>query len=303
MKIGFIGAGKAGCSIGRYLADSGLKDCVLTGYYSRTFDSAKWAAEFTRSAAYENLKALLIASDTLMIGTSDAEIKPVWDCIANILKEAKRDSKCSEELHVTYVCHFSGSLSSDVFSKREEFGVKACSLHPMYPFSSKSTSYEKLNKAVFMIEGDEPACKALGDIFKSLGNKVGRIVSDKKAKYHAAASIISNSVLGLIDLGERLLSECGLSKEEAFLAVSPLVENNIRNYLENGVAKALTGPIERGDIKTVSGHIAALSDESDAAEIYKLLGKRLAAISKEKHPERDYKDLEELLNEKYGTDI
>lgn len=302
MKIGFIGAGKAGCSIGRYLADSGAKDCVLTGYYSRSFASAEWAAEFTRSRAYENLKALLEVSDTLMIGTPDGEIKAIWDCITDILSETKRDLEVSEKLMVTYVCHFSGSLSSDVFLKRENFGIKACSLHPMYPFSSKSTSYEKLNKAVFTVEGDDIACEAVGGIFKKLGNTVSRISPDNKVKYHAAASIVSNSVLALLDLGESLLLECGFSKDEAFRAVSPLVENNIQSCLKMGVRDALTGPIERGDVETVNKHILALGD-GDAALIYRLLGKRLADISKKKHPERDYQSLEDLLNEKYSNNL
>lgn len=301
MKIGFIGAGKVSCSIGRYLADSCSTGYVITGYYSRTCESAEWAAEFTHTQAYESLEALLKVSDTLMIGTSDGEIQSVWDCIVELLREAKGDLKRSERLHVAYVCHFSGSLSSDVFIKREEFGIKACSLHPMYPFSSKSTSYENLNRAVFTVEGDLHACKTLGGIFTNKGNLVSIIDSAQKVKYHAAASIVSNLLLGLLNLGENLLEECGFLKEETFRAVGPLVENNIQNYLKNGAVIALTGPIERGDINTVERHLKALKEKEDAAEIYRLLGKRLVDISREKHPERDYQELEELLNEKYST--
>lgn len=116
-----------------------------------------WFYRSRKGSASENLKALLEVSDTLMIGTPDGEIKAIRDCITDILSEAKRNIKISEKLMVICVCHFSGSLSSDVFFKREKFGIKACSLHPMYPFSSKSTFYEKLNKAVFNVEGDDPA--------------------------------------------------------------------------------------------------------------------------------------------------
>ena len=44
MRIGFIGAGKVGFSLGRYLAEGGV---TVTGYYSRNSRSAREAAEFT----------------------------------------------------------------------------------------------------------------------------------------------------------------------------------------------------------------------------------------------------------------
>ena len=45
MKTGIIGAGRVGCSIGKYLTDNGKK---VIGYYSRTYENAAEAAEFTK---------------------------------------------------------------------------------------------------------------------------------------------------------------------------------------------------------------------------------------------------------------
>ena len=44
MKIGFIGAGRVGCTMGKYLVKHGAD---VTGYWSRTPEHAKEAAEFT----------------------------------------------------------------------------------------------------------------------------------------------------------------------------------------------------------------------------------------------------------------
>ena len=44
MKIGIIGAGKVGFSVGKYLVERGIP---VTGYYSRNPVSAKEAPEFT----------------------------------------------------------------------------------------------------------------------------------------------------------------------------------------------------------------------------------------------------------------
>ena len=73
----------------------------------------------------------------------------------------------------------------------------------------------------------------------------------KKAKYHAAASILSNQVIAVLDMGYTLLEDCGFTRAEAVRATGQLVMRNIENVLEAGCDGALTGPIERNDIETV----------------------------------------------------
>ena len=51
MKIGFIGAGKVGFTLGKYFAENGME---LSGYYSSSVASAKEAAEITGSEYFEN---------------------------------------------------------------------------------------------------------------------------------------------------------------------------------------------------------------------------------------------------------
>ena len=46
IKVGFIGAGKVGFSIGRYLKE---KDINVTGYFSRREDSSLEASLFTKT--------------------------------------------------------------------------------------------------------------------------------------------------------------------------------------------------------------------------------------------------------------
>ena len=55
MKIGIIGAGRVGCSIGKYLR---TKDIELAGYYDVDSAAAKEAAEFTRTESFDSLKQL-----------------------------------------------------------------------------------------------------------------------------------------------------------------------------------------------------------------------------------------------------
>lgn len=138
MKIGIIGAGRVGCSIGKYLR---TKDIELAGYYDVDSAAAKEAAEFTRTESFDSLKQLADQSQIIFITTPDSFIIPVWEQL--------------KELSLTnqIICHCSGALSSDSFSGRESMSVSCCSIHPMLPFSNKFSSYEQLNKAFSQWKG------------------------------------------------------------------------------------------------------------------------------------------------------
>ena len=57
MRIGFIGAGRVGCTFGKYFREHGIE---VSGYYNRTAEKAKEAAEFTDTLYYEDLMTLSV---------------------------------------------------------------------------------------------------------------------------------------------------------------------------------------------------------------------------------------------------
>ena len=67
MKIGIIGSGRVGFSMGKYLCDHG--ECVV-GYYDRHPERANEAAQFTSTDNFETIEDLVAASDTLFITTT-----------------------------------------------------------------------------------------------------------------------------------------------------------------------------------------------------------------------------------------
>ena len=278
MKIGIIGAGRVGCSIGKYLR---TKDIELAGYYDVDSAAAKEAAEFTRTESFDSLKQLADQSQIIFITTPDSFIIPVWEQL--------------KELSLTnqIICHCSGALSSDSFSGAKEAGVSCCSVHPMLPFSNKFSSYQQLEHAFFTVEGHPHAVQVITDLLTSYGNEVCRIDAAAKPEYHAAASILSNQVIAVLDTGYRLLEDCGFSREKAVAATAALVRQNIENVLSQGCVHALTGPIERGDVATVEKHLHCLNTE-DAA-LYRMLGTRLLAIAEGKNPAQNYENMRHVL--------
>lgn len=278
MKIGIIGAGKVGVTLGKYLKEHQV---FVMGFYSKSRESVREACDFTGTKEFYTLEELVRASDTLFITTPDGVIGEVWDNIAGCPMEKK------------IICHFSGSLSCDVFSNRKEAGVSACSIHPIYPFDNKYSAYLQFHKAVLTIEGDMEAVNKMAPLFQGLGHKVFQMEGTNKKKYHAAASMASNHMLALLEVSVRLLKQCGFCEKDAYEILRPLVLSNLENAMNKGVMEALTGPVERNDIDTVSGHLKELSAED--TKIYQSLGSLLIEIAEEKHPDRDYGKLEKIL--------
>ena len=279
MKIGFIGAGRVGCSIGKYLQQSGI---CIAGYYDPQTEAADSAAAFTGSKSYPILEDLIFHSDLLFITTPDSMIVPVWEEI--------RQLSLAEKV----ICHCSGALPSDAFAGITETGASGCSFHPMLPFSSRFDSFWQLKHAYFTIEGQDPAVEAVTNLFARLGNTVCRIPGEHKPKYHTAASILSNQVIAVLDTGYRLLEQCGFTREEARNAAAGLIRQNIENVIQQDCISALTGPVERNDLPTVQKHLNCLSTED--RQMYQMLGLKLVQLAEKKNPGQDYQAMRALLN-------
>lgn len=276
MKIGFIGAGKVGFSLGRYFTERGV--CV-SGYYSRDLNSSKEAAAFTKTKYYEQLEEIIEESDTLFLTVPDGSIREVY----SEMSQSDIEGKC--------LVHCSGAMSSMIFSGIGQKGARGCSVHPICAVSDKLTGYQDLSKAYFTIEGKDVA--DVEELIRSCGNVVEAISAEDKVKYHAAAVYASNLVAGLYDLAAGLLKDCGLSESFAGHALQPLFMGNAENVVSVGAVRALTGPVERADFTTVEKHLEAL--EGEEREIYRLLSRHLVDVAKQKNPDRDYCKLSMLL--------
>ena len=101
----------------------------------------------------------------------------------------------------------------------------------------------------------------------------------------------SNHLVALLYTVVEMFKECGFSEPDVYTALAPLMMDNLSNALKNGVCKALTGPIERGDVTTVEKHLSVISDEQK--NIYKSLGMQVLSIAENKN------EGNEILAEKY----
>lgn len=280
LHIGFIGAGRVGTSLGRYFADNGL---IISGYFSRSCSSAEESAEFTGSTPFSDVSELLSVSDTIFITAPDSAVTDVYLQLRNAVISGKM------------LCHCSGSLSAEeAFPDIALSGACGCSVHPLFPVSSRFDSFRELGNAFFCIEGDAQCSEMWRELLSSFGNKVRIISGEHKKKYHAACAVSSNLVCALAAESIGLLEQCGFSRTEALEALRPLAFSNLEHIFSCGPTAALTGPAERGDVNTVRKHIGCLSSDTDRS-MYKAVTLKLLETAQLKNPDRDYSELRALL--------
>lgn len=295
MKTGFIGAGKVGCSLGRYFTEKGRGlGLSVEGYFSRSVESAKEAARFTDSKPYESIEGLIKQCDVIFLTVPDGSIGSVWQQVR----------RC--DINGKTICHCSGAMSAqDAFEGIEETGAFGYSVHPLFAVSDKYNAYRELTGVFFTLEGDGASEKAPGQgrhgtfhelqkILEIMGNPTYVIDSRDKTMYHCAAAVASNLVCGLIDQSVAMMRRCGFSEKDAVKALSPILTGNMAHVAADGPAASLTGPIERNDVTTVKKHLGCLRD--DELEVYRLLSRRLVGMAQSRHPERDYGEMSLLLD-------
>jgi len=272
IKIGFIGPGKVGVSLGRYFTHKGIE---LSGFYGRNEKTTIEAANITKSKFYNNIHDIIKESNILFITTPD-------DMISIIDRELSKF-----DLNNKSICHTSGSLKSNVLCNAKHSGALVYSIHPIFAFSNKNTNLKELENIFFSVEGDDlenlsPIDNTnkgnilVIDIIKILGNKFFIRSKETSSIYHLANVFVSNLTLSLLDIGTNYLKKLGLNEKEALNAIKPLVQGNIDSIVNNGFVNSLTGPVLRGDITTIEKHLSVL--EKEDKELYKILSLNLLKL-------------------------
>lgn len=149
------------------------------------------------------------------------------------------------------VAHCSASASLDLLTPHERF--------VMHPLMTVTQDGARFAGAACAIDGSSPrALAAARDLAERLGMRPIHVPADRRALYHAAASMASNFLVTLESAAERLAGACGVDRA----GLAPLVHAAARNWAELGGAAALTGPIVRGDDLTVARQRAAVAAEA-----------------------------------------
>ena len=141
---------------------------------------------------------------------------------------------------------------------------------------------ERLRGAWAAVEGMPRAIETAERLASDIGMRPFRLAAKAKPVYHAGAVFASNYFVVVEAVAQRLLRHAGLSNDEAWTALRPLVEGTLENLGRQGGGPlaALTGPVARGDGETVIRHLGSLT--IDDQNLYRALGRAALELAQKR---------------------
>lgn len=284
LTINIVGAGRLGKTIARLCVNNKVGE--ILGVYTRSAQTAAEAVAFIgQGSAVCNLEDLP-AADITFITTPDDAIQPICVKLATL--------KCLKKNSV--VVHCSGSLPSQVLRDAKSCDCFIASVHPMRSFADPQLSVAQFQGTYCAMEGEEQATAILKPLFDAIGSITYFINSNKKEIYLVAGVFASNYLITIAQEALNCLDEAGVPSEIAVNAIISLMSSSVNNLIESrSPEKALTGPLKRGDIKTIEKHLNALSHDTLRKDLYRTAA--LCALKLTTLPQEKKDDLTTLLSE------
>lgn len=260
-----IGAG----SLGKTLCHLLSHQLHIQQIVNRTVESSQQAVDFIGSGSAACLDSLQPA-DIWLIATPD-------DAIA-VAGQALFESGVLRADNIVFHC--SGALGADIFEFADA-GINCASVHPVHSFANPSQSINSFAGSHCAIEGEPQAVEVLSSLFNTIGALPFDIDGSRKVLYHASTVMACNYLVSLLETSQQLLSASGVDSAGTN-PLEPLIRETMDNFFATDAKSALTGPIARGDKKTVARHLAALdADPSNQRwqQVYRALGHAAVPIS------------------------
>jgi len=247
LKITLVGRGRVGRGLSSALRSSG-QDVTLT------------RGREPRRAPIRTANLIILCTTDPTVSTTAAQIAP-W---------LRRDA---------VVLHCAGSLGHDALGSCLDVGAEVGVMHPLVSFPQRGLPPE-LKGATFVIDGTPMARDVATRVARTLG-ALPLSLPVHGAGYHAAAALAANGAAGLAGACAPLLEQLGFSQRAAERALGSLLRSVATNIENQGLPKALTGPVARGDAETVRAHRVALARlDPTALAAYDAVGPVILAIAR-----------------------
>lgn len=258
--VSIVGAGRVGGAIGLALARAGYTI------------SAAWSnSRAGRERAHQLLDAPILdpdeacrAAEVVIVAVPDDAIESVAKLVAPGARRGK------------YVVHTSGGTSIEALRSVRDAGAHIGSLHPLMTVPEPDP--DALAGAAVAVTCETRERAALYRIARAWGGRPFILADEDKAMYHAAAVFASNYVVSSIWAANAIFKTIGVNNAQPLLA--PLLRATLENVIEKGPAKAITGPVVRGDLNTVRRHIDTLkASDEQIANAYRAMARMTNALA------------------------
>lgn len=173
-----------------------------------------------------------------------------------------------------FVVHASGRFGIAVLDPATDRGGLPLALHPVMTFAGTANDLARLTGCSFGVTAPDVLRPVAEALVVEMGGEPVWVAEEQRPLYHAALANASNHLVTLTAMSMELLSGAGVADPGRMLA--PLMSATLDNVLQHGDA-ALTGPVMRGDARTVSRHLDTLQGVSEqAAAAYLAMARQTA---------------------------
>lgn len=239
LRIGVVGAGRVGAVLAAGLAAAGHEIVAVSG---ESDASRSRAAALIPGTPIRKPSEVARGCELLLLTVPD-------DMLPNVVR-VLADAGALRAGQV--VAHSSGYHGVAVLAPAAELGARPLALHPAMTFTGTAVDLDRLPGCVFGLTAGDGERALAERLVADLGGRPAWVPEEMRALYHAGLAHGANHLVTLVSEAMGLLGAAGVNDPAGTLR--PLLFAALENTLVQGDA-ALTGPIVRGDVRTVAAHV------------------------------------------------
>ena len=182
----------------------------------------------------------------------------------------------------TLVIHSSGATSIEALSGLQALGAEVAAVHPNLMLTGAAPFPQS---AVWGVTSSSNAYTRILQLLQGFNPVLIEVDDQKRSLYHAGATVAANYSMTLFSLGIELYKRAGIPDDLAVRIVHEFIVSSVERVATVGIKKGLTGPVQRGDEKTLREHIEAIGAElpNERQFFEELIKATIRALDKEHH--------------------
>lgn len=249
LDVGVISAGRVGAVLGAALARAGHRVAAVAAVSKQSRDRA---AKLLVDVPIRPADEVAATAELLLLAVPDDALADLVVGLANTGSVRKG----------ALVAHTSGAHGIDVLEPLTVTGALPLALHPVMTFTGTDVDLQRLDGACFGATTTEALRPVAEALVIEMGSEPVWITEELRTTYHAGLAFGANNLVTLVAEAADLLTRAGVANPQRLLG--PLLGAALDNSLRHG-DRALTGPVARGDARTVAAHLRAIASRAPEA--------------------------------------
>jgi len=269
--MNIIGCGRAAGSLARLWLASGAVS--LGDVLNRSPDSTGRAVRALGAGRAVDRVGAMGAADCWLIGTGDDQVAVAARALAG----------AQPDLRGTLVFHLAGRLGLDVLEPVAEAGARIAALHPVRSLTHDRLDIDRFRGTACVAEGSAESLAQVQTLVTAIGGLWLPVNGIDRGLYHAALSIVSNVTKGVAWKAQKWLEHAGLPADTSAAVIHQLLQSTVEDLFRAGARQSITGPVVRGDTRTVEAHLAAVAASHPRdVELYRVLARTVLELAEER---------------------